>query len=307
MPLHELARTGMKHAVSISLGSSNRNHSVETTLLGQPVHLARIGADGDQKRMRQLFLEMDGTVDAFGFGGTDLGLTVNGHYYPLYSVHQIVQGIETPVVDGGGVRALVERHTAQRLASLLSTLSGPKRVLICVGVGRYALARSFLDAGYEVAFGDLAFGLGIPVFLHSLSTMHLLARFLLPVMGRVPFEWVYPTGEKQNEIVPKFEKQYQWATIIADDFHYIKQHLPDRLDGKIVVTNTTTSADIELLRARGVSCLVTTTPRLEGRSFGTNAMEAALTAIAGRGRPLTQAELQGMIGEEDLAPTVLHL
>ena len=50
----------MKRVISISLGSSRRNKRVETTLRNEQVVLERIGADGDQKRMRQLFLEYDG-------------------------------------------------------------------------------------------------------------------------------------------------------------------------------------------------------------------------------------------------------
>ncbi|MGB5050944.1 MAG: hypothetical protein WBO46_18505, partial [Caldilineaceae bacterium] len=118
----------MKRAVSISLGSSKRDKRVETTLLGQPIVLERIGTDGDQKKMRQLFQEMDGQVDAFGFGGADLGLEVDGRYYPLYSVAKLVEGVQTPVVDGGGVRAVVERQTARHLATLLPNIQ-PKRAL----------------------------------------------------------------------------------------------------------------------------------------------------------------------------------
>ena len=53
--------------------------------------------------------------------------------------------------------------------------------------------------------------------------------------------------------------------------------------------------------------MVTATPRLEGRSFGTNVMEAALTAYAGKGRLLTDEELSGLIRELDLKPAVLKL
>ena len=295
----------MKRVVSISLGNSKRNKRVETTLRGEPIVLERIGADGDQKRMRQLFLEYDGQVDAFGFGGTDLGLEVNGRYFPLHSVRSIIAGVQTPVVDGGGIRAVVERQTARQLQERLPT--HPKRALFCVAVGRYAMVRGFLDMGYEPLFGDLAFGLGIPVFLRSLSALHLLARILLPIMARLPFEWIYPTGEKQDQIVPKFERQYRWASIIADDFHYIKQHLPARLEGKTIVTNTTTDDDVALLKERGLSYLVTVTPRLDGRSFGTNVMEAALTALAGKERTLTTAELTAMLDEENMTPSVLPL
>ena len=295
----------MKHVVSISLGSSRRDKRVETTLRGEPIVLERIGANGDQRRMRQLFLDYDGQVDAFGFGGTDLGLEVNSRYFPLHSVRSIVAGVRTPVVDGGGIRAVVERRTAEQLRGRLPPHA--KRALFCVAVGRYAMVRGFLDEGYEPRFGDLAFGLGIPVFLRRLGALHTLARVLLPIMARLPFEWIYPTGEKQNQIIPKFERQYRWASVIADDFHYIKQHLPARLDGKTIVTNTTTDEDVSLLQERGASHLVTVTPRLDGRSFGTNVMEAALTALAGKGRSLSNAELEAMLDEKDLTPTILAL
>lgn len=295
------------HVVSISLGSSRRNHRTETTLLGHPMILERIGTDGDQKRARQLYLEMDGKVDAFGVGGADLGITMNDHYYPLYSVRNLVQGLQTPAVDGGVVRRVLERKLVQRLEPLLPTPITPKRVLFCTAVARYDMVRSFLDAGYAALYGDLGFGLGIPIPLYRLAALHSLGRILLPIMGRLPFEWLYPTGEAQNKITPKFGAWYQWASVIADDFLYVKMHLPDRLDGKIIVTNTTTPDDVELLRTRGVRYLCTTTPRLEGRTFGTNVMEAALTAIAGKKRPLTPAELQAMLSEADLAPTVLPL
>jgi hypothetical protein len=78
----------------------------------------------------------------------------------------------------------------------------------------------------------------------------------------------------------------------------------DDLSGKTVITNTTTEENIEFLRARGVRVVITTTPRYDGRSFGTNMMEAALTAYAGKGRRLSDAELNALIDELDLRPSV---
>ncbi len=296
----------MKIAVSISLGSSTRNSRAETTLLGVPIILSRVGSNGDQQLARRLFLEMDGKVDAFGFGGADIGLNVNDHWYRLHSVASLVDGLKTPVVDGGNLRRVIERSCAQHLEQMLPPIA-PKRVLIGTGVARYDLARGFIDAGYEYLFGDLGFGLGIPIPVRSLHTLHLLARVLMPVMGRLPFKWLYPTGEDQETTTPKFGSWFDWATVIADDFHYIRKNLPDRLDGKIIVTNTTTQDDVELLRQRGLCYLVTTTPRLDGRSFGTNVIEAALVAIAGKGRALTPDEIAAMLSPDDLMPSVLEL
>ncbi len=75
--------------------------------------------------------------------------------------------------------------------------------------------------------------------------------------------------------------------------------------GKTVVTNTTTEENIELLKARGVKTVITTTPRYEGRSFGTNMMEAALTAYAGEGRRLADEELNRLIDELGIKPSVV--
>ncbi|MCA9953810.1 MAG: hypothetical protein KC434_03770, partial [Anaerolineales bacterium] len=85
------------------------------------------------------------------------------------------------------------------------------------------------------------------------------------------------------------------------------RHMPDNLAGKVIVTNTTTLQDLEAFRQRGVTHVVTTTPQLDGRSFGTNMMEAALTAVAGKNRPLTDAELNEMLIELKLKPTVHRL
>ncbi len=129
----------------------------------------------------------------------------------------------------------------------------------------------------------------------------------MPIVGRMPISFLYPTGEKQEQNVPKFGKWYDWATVIRGDCLYIKRHMPERLDGKVIVTNTTTPADVEAFRQRGARYLVTATPRLEGRSFGTNMMEAALVAVADKGRPLTTAELNEMLKRLDFKPTLQRL
>jgi hypothetical protein len=83
--------------------------------------------------------------------------------------------------------------------------------------------------------------------------------------------------------------------------------MPNDLRDKVIVTNTTTPQDLDLFQARGVRHLVTTTPQLDGRSFGTNMMEAALTAVAGKNRPLTLIELNEMLKQLHMKPTLLRL
>ena len=298
----------MKRAVSVSLGSSKRDKAVEVELLGERVSIERIGTDGDMDKAAQLFKELDGKVDALGVGGADLGLMVDNKWYPLYSVQPMVRDVKkTPVVDGTGLKNTLENQLAQFIDDEIGDYIKEKTAFIATGADRWGMTISFLDCGYDCVFGDIMFGLGIPIPIRSKKSLKRLAAILLPIMGRLPFEWLYPTGEKQEQRVPKFEKYYQWATIIAGDCHYIKRHMPDRLEDKVIVSNTTTLSDIELFRQAGVKYLVTSTPVLEGRSFGTNMMEAALVALSGKGRELTYQELSQLLDQLGFKPQLQTL
>lgn len=298
----------MKRAVSISLGSSKRNKSVTVSLLGQDVCIERIGTDGDMEQAAQLYRELDGQVDAFGVGGADLGEQVGDKWYPLYSVHQMVRFVRrTPLVDGAGLKNTLERRVAPFMLARIGADLEPRRVMLTGGADRWGMTMSFVDAGFETVFCDLMFALGIPVPLRTPTAIKRLAAVVFPIAGRLPFEWVYPTGEKQEKRTPRYGQWYAWATVIAGDFHYIKRYMPDRLPGKTICTNTTTPEDVALLKAAGVRHLVTTTPVMEGRSFGTNMLEAALIAASGQGRTLTYPELEALIEELKLEPNLQTL
>ena len=300
----------MKRAVSVSIGSSKRDKAVQVTLLGEKVSIERIGTDGDMEAAALKYKELDGKVDAFGVGGADLGAIVEGKFYPFHSVQKLVRYIkQTPVVDGGGLKNTLENTAPAFLDRKIGDYikERGRKVMVTVGVDRWGLSRSFVEAGYEVVFCDLMFGLGVTIAIRSLRGMRILAALLIPVVTRFPFEWLYPTGEKQEQRIPKYVKWYRWATIVAGDCHYIKRHMPDDMRGKVIVTNTTTPEDVELFKRCGVKYLLTTTPVLEGRSFGTNMMEAALVAVAGKGRPLTWPELNEMLEKLNLEPQLQEL
>jgi hypothetical protein len=300
----------MKRAVGISIGSSKRDKTVEVTLLGERVSIERIGTDGDMEAAALRYKELDGLVDAFGVGGADLGLMVDDKWYPLYSVRPMVRYVhKTPLVDGVGLKNTLENKAAPFLEAHVAEYLDRcgRRAFVVSGADRWGMSTSFLDAGYECAFGDLMFGLSIPVALHSARQLKTLAALLMPIAGRLPFKWIYPTGAKQEQRVPRYEKYYQWATVVAGDCHYIKRHMPDDMRGKIVVTNTTTPEDQQLFRELGVKYLLTTTPVLEGRSFGTNMMEAALVAISGKGRPLERSEYAELLTRLKLEPQLQEL
>lgn len=298
----------MKHVVSISLGSTTRDKKVEFKLGQETILLERIGCDGDEKKARSLFEQMDGQVDAFGVGGVELYVRVRDKNYPLRSGLNLVKGVKhTPYTDGRGLKFVLESQVFQIAEPHLQHPLSPRKAMMPLAADRYGLAESLHRAGFALVFCDLMFGLGLPLPVKGLARLRTLAAILMPVVGLMPINILYPTGQNQDENVPKYEKWFNYGPVIAGDFLYIRRHMPLDLSGKVIITNTTTAKDVELLRARGVAYLVTSTPRLEGRSFGTNVLEAALIAYAGKGRPLTDDELGELVKELDLRPSVQAL
>ncbi len=297
----------MKRAVSVSLGSSARDKRVVITLKDEPISVERIGTDGDAEEARRLFAELDGKVDALGVGGVDLYLRLYGREYPLRAALKLVQDVHrTPVVDGRGLKHTLERRVFELAAPELGGMPHFRNGFVPVAVDRPGLAEAVTDVADEVVFGDLMFALNIPIALRGLAQYRKVARMLLPIVSYFPMSLLF-YGSSGEEPAPKYERYWNEADLIAGDFLFMYKYMPDDLTGKTVITNTTTAENVEFLRERGVHQVITTTPRYEGRSFGTNMMEAALTAYAGKGRPLSDVELNRLIDELDLRPSVQWL
>lgn len=298
----------MKRVVSVSIGSSERDHVAEVELLGQRVRVERIGTDGDVERAIRLIAELDGQVDAFGMGGIDLYVWAGGRRYVLRDARRIAAAAQkTPIVDGSGLKNSLERRIIPFLEKELGVRWPEKRVLLVSAIDRFGMAEALAQSGCQLVIGDLMFVLGIPIPLRSLSTFTAIARLLAPLAVQLPISVLYPTGSKQTKVEPKFTRWYQWADVIAGDFHFIRRNMPDDLRGKTIITQTITKADVAELKRRGVRLLVTATPELNGRSFATNVIEALLIAVSGQGRELSASEYLGLIDRLELKPRIEYL
>lgn len=301
----------LKTIVSVSIGSSLRNHRVETEILGEKYTIERIGTDGNINKAIELIKELDGKVDAFGLGGIDLYLTGADRKFMIKEAIPIVKAAsKTPIVDGSGLKNTLEKSVIEFLNEQKIIDFSNKKVLLVCAIDRYKMAEAFINLGCNTILGDLIFALGIPIPIKSLRVFRRVVNVLLPVVSRLPYDVLYPTGQKQDSQVGnnKFEKYYYDADIIAGDFLYIKKYLPLDLFGKIIITNTITKEDVEMLKNRGVSMLVTTTPEFDGRSFGTNVMEAVLLAASGkRAEQLTPQDYIGLIKKINFLPRIEYL
>ncbi|HNE03244.1 MAG TPA: hypothetical protein PLR93_06895 [Anaerolineales bacterium] len=296
----------MKRAVGISLGSSKRDKKVIVNLNGVEIQVERIGTDGDIEKARRLYLELDGKVDAFGVGGVDLYLRLDAREYPLHAALKLVSGVkQTPLCDGRGLKHTLERRVFQLAKAELGEVRF-KQAFIPVAVDRMGLAEAVAEVSDQIVSGDLMVALGVPIPLHGIPAFKRVARVMLPMVSYFPMSMIF-YGSDGAEQEPKYVKYFEESDLIAGDFLFMRKYMPKSLAGKTVVTNTTTEENIALLKERGVKTVITTTPRYDGRSFGTNTTEAMLTAYADKGRRLTDEELNGLIDELGLKPSVISL
>lgn len=296
----------MKRAISISLGSSKRDKKVVICFKNEEIQVERIGLDGDIARARQMYLDLDGTVDAFGVGGVDLYLRLDQREYPLHAALKLVSGVtRTPLCDGRGLKHTLERRVFELAKPQLGNVRF-KQAFVPVAVDRLGLAEAVAGVAERTVFGDLMVALGVPLPIYGIPAFKQVARLLLPIVSHFPMSMIF-YGSDGAEQEPKYVKYFEESDLIAGDFLFMRKYMPEKLSGKTVVTNTTTEENIELLKERGVKTVITTTPRYDGRSFGTNMLEAAITAYAGKGRRLTDEELNALIDNLELKPTVIHL
>ena len=138
----------MKTVVSVSLGSSTRDHRAAVTLLGEDFDIARIGTDGKLDVAVAKVRELDGTVDAIGLGGIDVYLYAGRHRYALRDGLRLLEAAkQTPVVDGSGLKNTLEREAVRFMREDLGMDLNGTRVLMVSALDRFGMAQALVDAG----------------------------------------------------------------------------------------------------------------------------------------------------------------
>lgn len=300
----------MKRVVSISIGSSKRDHYVETEIMGEKFIIERIGTDGNMKKAINLIENLDGKVDAIGMGGIDLYIRAGKRSYTIKEALPLKKAAKvTPIVDGSGLKNTLEKNIIYFLNKSDTIDFKGKKVLLTSGMDRFGMGESLEDCGANLILGDLMFALGINIPIYKLKNLHRVAALVAPIACRLPFHILYPIGHKQERsISTKFTKYYNEAEIIAGDFHYIKRFMPNDMTNKIIITNTVTEQDVILLKAMGVKLLITTTPEFNGRSFGTNVIEGVIISLLkSRDKAYTLDQYEWILNELKLKPRVEYL
>ncbi|HEU4323553.1 MAG TPA: hypothetical protein VFS21_10440 [Roseiflexaceae bacterium] len=301
----------MKRIVSICLGSSRRDYHIHTTLLGQRIELRRIGTDGDVARAAVLVREHDGRVDAIGLGGLTPVFRVGEARYPHSEAVRIAAAARrTPVLDGGGIRAMLEPWAVDEAERLLCGVFGQRRALVTSGLEHYPLAQALVRHGAELRFGDPVFRFRLP-FLpapRTLARLEFYAAAILPIAALLPYRLLHPSRLAKEGRRPR-AALFRWADVLAGDFASIRRFAPLDLRGKLVLTDDPSPEEVADLRERGVAALVTMTPPLcrERPFVAADVLEAMAAAVMECGGPPLAADLLEFVDAAGWQPTVHHL
>ncbi|MCP4417309.1 MAG: serine carboxypeptidase [Chloroflexi bacterium] len=290
-------------------GSEETEETIE--LLDNNIHIRHIGCEQDLDKMAAQIKALDGQVTAVALDGIVKTLrlgkakVIHPDAEPLFNIAQ-----ETPVVDGSGVRAAMERWAVRLADEAQPGIWSRKRVLMAPGLNHGGLAQALAQYTKELRYADPTVYFALPS-VPGVGNVEALPRIAEPTLNQLrsyPFRRLFP--QAGETIRPRSPKLFEWADILAGHMEGIRRYGPEQLKRKIVVAESANEEDVADLRARGVSAIVTTMPPLGHKlaHLGAALFEACLVAL----RPdpnaaLTENTYLNLMAQIEWTPGIQYL
>ena len=301
----------MKNILVIHINKGDETSTL--SFLNEEIQIHRVGCGGRLDFARQLIAENDCKVDAIGLEGMPaqllLGNARRAHEMGsnLFNVAEV-----TPVVDGSGIRAGLERWGVILADRAQPGIFSQKHILLVPGLNHEGLAQAFRKHTPHIRYADPVVYFGLPDFpgVGSHKTLDQVARPTLEQLKDAPFRRIFPQPGAPR--VPRATRPFRWADVLAGDIGAIRRYAPERLAHKTVVVNSASEADLEDLRARGVSIAIALIPDLDvasqRRGWGEATVEAVLVALRpDPASPLSEDTYLDMIAAIDWTPDIRYL
>lgn len=301
----------MKRILVVHLESED--NEVVVQILGQSVTILRRGCHGDAVRAKALIEEFDGQVAAIGLQGLPSTLQLG----PAQVEHEVgitlpAAAKQTPVVDGSGIRAGLERWGVMLADRAQPGIFSHKQVLMCPGLNHTGMVSALERRASTIQFADPFVYFGWPKVpgVGSGSTLNQVASTQLDRLKSAPFRRIYPQpGEAGRERSPV---PFRLADVIAGDIGAIRRYAPEQLRHKTVVVNHANEDDAADLKKRGAAILVTLMPTLspadELGSLPSSTIEALLVAVRpDPATPLSEDTYLDMLADLEWSPAVRYL
>jgi predicted amino acid dehydrogenase len=300
----------MKRCLVIHLGNKDEDF---TAVLGKRrVEVLWRGCGRNINRARRLLHEYDGKVAAIGLDRIPMDLELGGAHRRYQIGQDLAElAIDTPVVDGGGVRPGLERWAVVLADRAEPGIFSQKRVLMVPGVNHVGLASALGRLTPRIHYYDPEIFFSVPDVpgVGSPQTLGTADAPTLESIKDAPLDTISPPADvSPHRATPHF----RWADVIAGDAATIRHFAPADLSKKTVVVPCATELDVADIRGRGASILVTLMPSLEAGGdiarHSAAVIEAVMVALRkDRKAPLTEDSYLNLMAEIQWKPSIQYL
>ena len=279
--------------------------------MGQTLEMEHVGCDADLDKMADRIRELDGTVDAIALEGVAGRLKLGPEALEHGAGARLLEmDTTTPVVDGSGVRAAMERWAVRLAAEAEPGIWSRKRVLMVPGLNHDGLAQALSQYTEELRYADpvVYFALPAASTIVGSEALGATAGLTLAQLRNVSFRRIFPEPGRPGQ--PRPAGPFHWADVLAGDMGAIRRYAPAELKGKIVVTDCAGPDDVADLTERGAYMLVTTIPPLgeELSRLSAATFEACLAALRQEPEaPLTENTYLNLMANLEWQPGIRYL
>ncbi|MBK8045731.1 MAG: serine carboxypeptidase [Anaerolineales bacterium] len=301
----------MKEIAVITIGDTDAEATL--TLLDQKVHVRLFACGGDVEKAKALIAEVDGKVDCIALDGLPAQLQLGATTRPHKLGAQLVGEAKlTPLVDGSGIRGGIERWAVILADRAQPGIFAEKRVLLAPGLNHSGLAQALVRHTEKVRYADPIIYFGLP-YLPLVGSKQTLEQTAAPTLERLddaPFRRLRPeAGTPHHE---RSDDPFLWADVIAGDIGAIRRYAPQQLKRKTIIAECATQEDVDDLRQRGVSILVTLMPSLDGTNdlgqWPAAVVEAVLVALRrDESMPLSEDTYLDLMADIHWTPGIRYL
>ncbi len=298
----------MRTVVGISLGASSQDFEFGTRLLGQRLHVRRVGTNGSTAKALRLLEKWDGQADAIGLGAVK-------ESYQLGAARAIERHSQamrdavkrTPVTDGARLGDILLEWAVRHAQVSLGHFFDNARVLFFSGMANPKLAATLSEYTANLSFADPLLQLGVPKLLGSLDA---LARYASG--AHYASQWVTPQTLPRSLLKSwarfVLRRELTKASVVVAPVHELDDGFGlEELAGKTLVTCGVNEQRMARFKERGVAMIVDAALVMHARAVAPELLDAMILAASGKpSDELLDDDYLGIIADLGIEPRILY-
>jgi predicted amino acid dehydrogenase len=297
----------MKTVIGISLGSRRQDFEFKTTLLGQRLHVRRLGADGSLARAAALLDEWDGRADAIGLGIVrDSDQFGNNSRDDHRAARLQRRAAVTPLADGARLADIFLEWAVRHAQAKLGHYFDNAKVLFFSGLGYQKLASAMSEYTPNLQFADPLLHLGVPLPLGSVEALATYAGGAQAVADWLPRGWL-PGPRLASWTQFMLRRALKDATVVVAPVHELDAFGAEELAGKTLVTTTVNDDRLAAFKDKGVHMVLDAAPLIAGHGVDPALVDAMIIAASGKAAAeLLDDDYLDILAGEGLEPRILY-